>query len=107
MTYQGFWGLLALTLVLLAHCAYLWFTETRGKELASPPKKVKVCLGAMLLLCVAVFVAGVVLILCQADEAVVHVAGLGMLLLGFCFNSQMRRFISYFIKEEQEELTNE
>ena len=81
MTYQGFWGLSALTLVLLAHCVYLWFTATKEKELAPLPRTVKICLGVLLLLCAAAFVTGIVLMLCRVDEAAVHVAGLATLLL--------------------------
>ena len=33
MMNKGFWGLAALTLVLLAHSVYLWQTTTRGRTL--------------------------------------------------------------------------
>ena len=105
--YTGFWGLTALSLILLGRSGYVWMQETKGKELAEIPRKVKFFLGGILGLILLGFAAGVVTILLQADSMISYVLGLLMLLLSFCFNSQLRRFIPYFIKKEEQEETED
>jgi len=107
MPYQGFWGLCALTLILLGHSVYCMVTTTKGKKLQPLGKKSKAVLGVLLLLCGAALGAGVVLMLCAADEAVVHVMGLALLLAAFALNSQVRRCLPELIKNEEEETNNE
>ena len=106
--YTGFWGLSALCLILLGHSGYVWLQETKGKEHGEIPGKVIFFLGGILGLILLGFSVSVVTILLQADSMISYVLGLLMLMLSFCFNSQLRRFIPYFIKtEEQEETENE
>ena len=101
MPYQGFWGLAALSLVLLGHAVYCWVTATKGKELQPPDKKAKVLLGVLLGLCGAALGAGVVLQLLGMDEVIVHVMGLVLLLSAFALNGQVRRVIPTMIKNEE------
>lgn len=101
MPYQGFWGLSALSLILLGHSVYLWVTTTKGKTLQPLGKKPKLVLGALLVLCSAAFIGGIVLQLCAVEEAAVHVAGLALLLIAFALNDRIRRYLPEMIKNEE------
>lgn len=104
MPYQGFWGLCALALILLGHGVYCVVTTTRDKKLQSLPKGPKLVLGVLTLLCIGGLVGGVVMMLCRAEEAAVHVMGLVVLLSAFALNDRVRRYLPRMIpKEEQEE----
>ena len=107
MPYQGFWGLCALTLILLGHSVYCVVTTTKGKKLQPLGKKSKAVVSVWLLLCGAALGAGVILQLCAADEAVVHVMGLALLLSAFVLNSQVRRRLPELIKNNEEETNHE
>ena len=102
MMNQGFWGLAALTLVLLAHSVYLWYTTTKGKKLQPLAKGKKLVVGMLLCLCGGALVAGIVLMLLAVEEAAVHVAGLVMLLAGFGLNDRVRRYLPDMIRKEEE-----
>ena len=102
MMNKGFWGLAALTLVLLAHSVYLWQTTTRGRTLQPLSKGRKLVAGGLLLLCGAALAAGIVLMLLAVDEAAVHVAGLVMLLAGLGLNDRVRRYLPDMIEKEEE-----
>jgi len=104
--YTGFWGLTALSLILVGHGIYTWVKETKGKKCRAVPGKVKVFLGVIGGVVAAAFVAGVIAILCRADTTVPYVLGLLMMLMSFSFNNQLRRFIPYFINNEGQEETN-
>ena len=106
MPYQGFWGLCALALVLLGHAVYCVVTTTGGKELQSLTKSKKVQLGVLLGVCGLTLGAGVVMQLMAADEAMVHVMGLAVLLAAFGLNDRVRKFLPDMIKKEEQEETN-
>ena len=62
--YTGFWGLCALSLILLGHGVYCMVTATKGKELqplAVGRKAVLACLMGLcgLALCAGVVIAGI------------------------------------------------
>lgn len=104
--YQGFWGLLALSAVLLGYSAYTWKKETAGKKLAfalGGKKEYRglLALGALLGLCAVGVMGGILLVFGGADSAVVHVAGLVTLLASFAFYYGLRRTIPKIIKEEK------
>ena len=108
MPYQGFWGLCALALILLGHGVYCFVTTTRDKTLQRLPKGPKAVLGALMLLCLAGLMGGVVMMLCRMEEAAVHVMGLVVLLSAFALNDRLRRYLPRMIqKEEQEETKDE
>ena len=106
MPYQGFWGLCALALILLGHSVYCFITTTRDKQLQPLPKRSKTVLGALILLCGAGLVGGVVMMLCCAEEAAVHVMGLLVLLSAFGLNDRLRRYLPAMIKKEEQEENN-
>ena len=103
MGYQGFWGMLALTLILVGHGLFVLRKETKGKELIEIPAKVKKFFGVLGALCAASFAAGVVMILCDVDAEKVHVAGLVTLGMGFVVNNQVRKFAPLLVKKEEQE----
>ena len=104
--YTGFWGLAALSLILLGHGVFCWIKETKGKELIPIPGKIKLFFAVLGIIVAAAFAAGVVCIVCKTDSTVPYVLGLLMLLVSFSCNGQLRRFIPYFIKKEEQEETN-
>jgi len=106
MPYQGFWGLCALALILLGHGVYCWVTATKGKKLQGFAKLPKAVLGTLILLCGAGLVGGVVMMLCRAEEAAVHVMGLLVLLSAFGINDRLRRYLPAMIKKEGQEENN-
>ena len=117
--YTGFWGLMALSAVLLGYSGYIWKKETEGKKLSFAAKGKKeyrglLVLGALLGLCAVGFLGGVLLVFGGAGSDVVHVAGLVTLLAAFVFYYCLRRIIPRIveqpkseIKEEQEEINHE
>ncbi len=104
MGYQGFWGMTALTLILLGHCAYVWRKETKDRELIEVPSKVKVLFGVPGGLCAAGFVCGVMMLLCSVAGEVVHVVGLAMLGMAFVLNHQVCKFAPLLVKKEEQEV---
>lgn len=107
MSYQGFWGLCALTLILLGHSVYCWVTATGEKTLQPLARRPKAVLGGLIVLCGAAFAAGVVMILCRAEEAAVHVMGLAVLLSAFALNDRLRRYLPEYTENEEEETKHE
>ena len=107
MPYSGFWGLCALTLVLLGHSVYIWISATKGKELQPLPKQRKLMLGLLWGLCAAAFGGGIVMMLCRMEEAAIHVMGLVVLLSAFAFNDRLRRYLPELIKKEEQEETKD
>ena len=107
MPYQGFWGLCALALVLLGHGAYCFVTATKGKKLQPLPKSAKAILGVLMLLCAGGLVGGVVMMLCRAEEAAIHVMGLVVLLAALGLNDRVRHYLPRMIKKEIEETKDE
>lgn len=107
MPYSGFWGLCALTLVLLGHAVYCTVTATKGKKLQSLSKIRKVQLGCLLGVCGLSLGTGVVLMLCAAPEEVIHVMGLALLLSAFAINGKVRRYLPDLIKKEEQEETKD
>lgn len=107
MTYQGFWGMTVMTLVLLGHGLFVLRKNIKGKELIEIPPKVKTFFGILGGLCAASFIAGVVMILCSVASETVHVAGLVMLGMGFVVNNQVRKFAPLLVKQEEEEEIHE
>lgn len=103
MTYQGFWGMAAMALILLGHGLFVLRKETKGKELIEIPAKVKKFFGVLGALCAAGFVAGVAMVLCDVAAETVHVAGLVMLGMGFVLNNQVRKFAPLLVKKEEQE----
>ncbi len=107
MPYSGFWGLCALTLVLLGHSVYIWQTAAKGKKLQPLPKRNKLVLGLLWGLCAAAFAGGIVMMLCRMEEAAIHVMGLVVLLSAFAFNDRLRRYLPELIKKEEQEETKD
>ena len=107
MPYQGFWGMCALALVLLGHGAYCFVTATKGKKLQPLPKSAKAILGVLMLLCAGGLVGGVVMMLCRAEEAAIHVMGLVVLLAALGLNDRVRHYLPRMIKKEIEETKDE
>lgn len=103
MGYEGFWGMTALALILLGHGLFVVRKETKGKELVEIPSNVKKFFGALGGLCLAAFIAGVVMILCNVETETVHVAGVIMLALGLALNNQLRKFAPLLAKKEEQE----
>ena len=101
MPYQGFWGLAALSLVLLGHAVYCMVTATKGKKLRPLPKRQRLLLSFSMVVCGAALGGGVVMMLCRADEAVIYVMGLVLLLSSFWLNSRVRRCLPEMIEEEE------
>ena len=104
--YTGFWGLCALSLILLGHGVYCMVTATKGKELQPLAAGRKAVLACLMGLCALALCAGVVLQLLHADAAVVHVMGLAVLLSAFALNGQMRKYLPEMMKKEEQEETN-
>ena len=107
MPYQGFWGLCALALILRGHSVYCTVTATKGKKLQPLSGTPKLVLGALMLLCFAGLVGGVVMMLCRMEAAAVHVMGLVVLLSALGLNDRLRRYLPHMIKEEHEETNHE
>ena len=107
MPYQGFWGLCALALILMGHAVYCMVTTTKGKERQPLSKIKKVQLGALLGVCGLALGTGVVMQLLGADEAMVHVMGLAVLLSAFALSDRIRKYLPDMIKEENEETKDE
>ena len=104
--YTGFWGLCALSLILLGHAVYCVVTTTKGKNLQSMDKGRKAVLACWMGLCGLALCGGVVLQLLQADAAVVHVMGLAVLLTAFALNGRVRKYLHEMMKKEEQEETN-
>ena len=104
--YIGFWGLCALSLILLGHAVYCVVTTTKEKNLQSLDKGRKAVLACWMGLCGLALCGGVVLQLLQADAAVVHVMGLAVLLTAFALNGRVRRYLPEMMKKEEQEETN-
>ena len=104
--YTGFWGLCALSLILLGHAVYCTVTATKGKELQSLATGRKAMLASLMGLCGLALCGGVVLQLLHADAAVVHVMGLAVLLSAFALNGRVRRYLPEMMKKEEQEETN-
>ena len=101
MGYQGFWGLCALSLVLLGHGVYCWVTATKGKELQPLSNIKKIQLGALAGVCLLAFVSGVVMMFCHVEDAAIHAMGLALLLSAFGWNNKVRRYLPEMIKKEE------
>ena len=106
MSYQGFWGLCALALVLLGHAVYCVVTTTKARELQNLAKSKKMQLGVLLGVWGLALGVGAVMQLMAADEAMVHVMGLAVLLLAFALNDRVRKFLPEMMKKEEQEETN-
>ena len=107
MPYQGFWGLCALALVLLGHGVYCFVTATKGKKLQPLSTSAKAIVGVLMLLCAGGLVGGVVMMLCRAEEAAIHVMGLVVLLAALGLNDRVRHYLPRMIKKEIEETKDE
>ena len=107
MPYQGFWGLCALALILLGHGVYCFVTATKGKKLQPLPPIKKVQLGGLLGVCALALGTGVVMMLCRAEDALVHAMGLAVLLSAFALNDKVRRYLPDMIEKENEETEDE
>jgi len=110
--YTGFWGLMALSAVLLGYSGYLWKQETAGKKLSFAAKGKKeyrglLVLGGLLGLCAVGFLGGVLLVFGGASGDVVHVAGLVTLLASFAFYYSLRRIIPRIVEQPKEEIKKE
>lgn len=105
--YTGFWGLCALSLILLGHAVYCVVTATKGKELQPLAKGRKAMLACWMGLCGLALGAGVVMQLLLADAAMVHVMGLVVLLSAFALNGQVRKCLPDMIKKEEQEETSD
>lgn len=110
--HTGFWGLMALSAILLGYSGYIWKKETQGKKLSFAAKGKKAYIGLLVLggllgLCAVGFLGGVLLVFGGAASDVVHVAGLVTLLAAFAFYYALRRIITQVVETPKREIKEE
>ena len=84
---QAFLGLTALAVILWGHGIYSW--HEAGKPAAGKGARILLTVTAVLTL--AAIIAGIVGLLCHMENAMIHVMGIGAMLLSLWANYQIRR----------------
>ena len=87
--YKGFFGLVVLTLLIGAHCVYLWHGRREKKPAWSTGRKVWLLLAAALYVCA--LAAGLVVVLTGQDAVISHAMGVLALVLALWFDSMLSR----------------
>ena len=94
MTYSSFWGFCGLAILLLLHGIYMLPAGKRLdvlQELKKRNRRLWIIMSVTIVLCAAVFAAGIVMMLMQMEAPAIHCMGLLTLLLAFALNGQLRR----------------
>ena len=105
MSYSSFWGFCGLAILLLLHGIYMLPAGKRIdtlQELKKRNRRSWITMSVTIVLCAAVFVAGIVMMLLQMEAPAIHCMGLLVLLLSFALNGQLRRCAREAEENEEE-----
>lgn len=94
MSYSSFWGFCGLAILLLLHGIYMLPQGRRItalQELKKRNRRLWITMSVTVVLCAAVFAAGIVMIFVQMEAPAIHCMGLLVLLISFALNGQLRR----------------
>ena len=93
MSYSSFWGFCGLAILLLLHGIYMLPATKRMEAVKGAKKNRRLWIPMLvtIVLCAAVFVAGIVMMLMQMEAPAIHCMGLLVLLIAFLLNGQLRR----------------
>ncbi len=105
MYYSSFWGFCALSILLILHGIY---SLPGGRRIATlqglkqKKRRLWITLSITVVLCAAVFTAGIVMMLLKVEAPAIHGMGLIVLLLAFALNALLRRCAAEAEENEKE-----